>query len=152
MKSIIVFSILLFAGYTSSAQFFNSSHVPEGIKDNLKQHFPHAKKLEWSKEGEAYQAAFQSDRKRIYVLYSIDGSEIAEITEIPKAKLPHNVKKTLRKNYKTFGLVGANVIKTGNEKGFEAEVAKADEAYNLIFNESGWLMSVEPVQPPSDEQ
>jgi hypothetical protein len=152
MKNLIVFSIALIISSSAYAQFFNSSHVPEGIKENLKKEFPHAKKLEWSKQGEAFQAEFQSDHKRIYVLYSIDGSEIAEIIEIHKADLPHNIRRTLRKDYKTFGLIGANIIKTGNEKGFEAEVAKANEAYNLIFNDRGWLLAVEPVVPPTEEE
>ena len=152
MKNIFIFSILFLVGTSSYAQFFNSSHVPEGIKENLKTQFPHARKLEWSKESGAFQAAFNSHHKRIYVLYSSDGTEIAQITQIHKAKLPRNIRKTLRKDYNTFNLVGANVIQTGNEKGFEAEVMKAKEAYNLIFNERGWLMSVEPVDPPADDQ
>jgi len=152
MKNSIVLSLLVLLATSASAQFFNSSHVPEGIKENLKGQFPHARKLEWSKESGAFQASFNSHHKRIYVLYNVDGTEIAQITEIHKAKLPHNVRKTLRKNYNTFNLIGANVIQTRNEKGFEAEVMKAQEAYNLIFNERGWLMSVEPVDPPADEQ
>ncbi len=152
MKNILVFSMLFLVGSSAFGQFFNSSHVPEGIKEHLKAQFPHARKLEWAKEGDAFQASFNSHHKRIYVLYNNDGSEIAQITEIHKAKLPHNTRKTLRKNYNTFNLVGANVIQTGNEKGFEAEVMKAEEAYNLIFNERGWLMSVEPVDPPADER
>jgi len=151
MKNIFAFTILFLAGTSAFAQFFNSSHVPEGIKENLKAQFPHARKLEWSKESGAFQAAFDEHNKRIYVLYNTDGSEIVQITEIHKAKLPHNIRKTLRKNYNTFNLVGANVIQTGSEKGFEAEVMKAKEAYNLVFNERGWLMSVEPVAPPTDE-
>jgi len=154
MKNSIILSILLLflAGTSAFAQFFNSSHVPEGIKEKLKTQFPHARRLEWTKEADAFQAAFNSHHKRIYVLYSADGNEIAQITEIHKAKLPHNIRKTLRKNYNTFNLVGANVIQTGNEKGFEAEVVKAEEAYNLMFNERGWLMSVEPVEAPADER
>jgi hypothetical protein len=152
MKNIFIFCILFLTGTSAFAQFFNSSHVPEGIKENLKAQFPHARKLEWSKDGDAFQAAFNSHNKRVYVLYNPDGSEIAQVTEIHKAKLPHNIRRTLRKNYNTFNLVGANVIQTGNEKGFEAEVMKAEEAYNLIFNERGWLMSVEPVDPPAEDQ
>ncbi len=151
MKNSIILFILLSISSASFAQFFNSSHVPERIKENLKAQFPHAKKLEWSKEGDAYQAAFNSRHKRIYVVYSIDGSEIAQITEIKRAKLPHNIKRTLRKDYNTFNLIGANIIQTGNEKGFEAEVVKAEEAYNLIFNERGWLLSAEPVTPPAED-
>src|SRR5690242_5481177 len=128
MKNIFVFSALLLASSSAFAQFFNSSHVPEGIKENLKTQFPHARHLEWTKEGGAFQAAFNSHHKRIYVLYSADGGEIAQITEIHKAKLPHNIRRTLRKNYNTFNLVGANLIQTGNVKEFEAEVTKAEEA------------------------
>lgn len=152
MKNILIFTIALLASTSSFAQFFNSSHVPEGIKENLKKQFPHARKLEWSKEQNIYQAEFESDHKRIYVVYEPDGNQIAEIIEIHKAKLPRNIKRTLRKDYGQFGFVGANIILTGDKKGFEAEVAKAEEAYNLVFNESGWLMSVEPVAPPTDEQ
>jgi hypothetical protein len=151
MKNIFVFSLLFLAGSSAFAQFFNSSHVPEGIKENLKTQFPHARHLEWTKDGGALQAAFDSHHKRIYVLYNTDGSEIAQITEIHKAKLPHNIRRTLRKNYNTFNLIGANVIQMGSVKGFEAEVTKAEEAYNLVFNEQGWLMSVEPVDPAEDQ-
>jgi hypothetical protein len=145
MKNIITLSALLFIGTYAFAQFFNSSHVPQIIKENFKEHFPHTRKLVWKKEEGGYRAAFDLHHKRMYVLYEQDGTEVGQAMEIHKAKLPHNIRKTLRKNYNTFQLVGAAKIQSGKEKGFEMEVVKGKEAYDLVFNENGWLVSIDPI-------
>jgi len=145
MKRTITFLLFLFVNVVAFAQFFNTSHVPEAIRENLEKQFPHLRNLTWSKEQGGYQASFDTHRKHIYVLYSLDGAEVAQVTEVHKARLPRNVRKTLKKNYNTFQLLGATKIESPEANGYEAEIVKGAEAYELVFNERGWLVSVDPV-------
>lgn len=147
MKTILIlFYFAVCSTLTAKAQFFNSSRVPEAVKNVFRIEYPKAKHVNWSKVLEGYQAKFEFHHNALLALYDRTGKSLVEATAISKIKLPHLMKKQLRENYTTFAIESVVKIKTIDGKvTFEALIGRAEEAYDLLFNASGYLLMVEPV-------
>jgi hypothetical protein len=148
MKTILwVAGMILFSSFSARGQFFNSSHVPQAAKLVFHQQYPKARHTEWTKDEVGYQARFELHRKVLFVIYDTQGNSLAEVVEINKAKLPRRAKKQLHENYPSFSVQNSIMIKSPDGKViYGTHVSRAEESYDLVFNLSGYIVSVVPAE------
>lgn len=142
---LLIVSLTLFPGLSTKAQFFNSSHVPEAVKIAFHQQYPKAKHVNWTKQEIGYQASFQSRRKTLYVLYDNTGNPLAEIVEINKVNLPRRARRQLRNNYTSYAIENVIRIRSGDGKiMYGTHMGGVEEALDVVFNSSGFIVSIVP--------
>lgn len=147
MKRIfLIVSIALTLG-SASAQGL-PSETPAAVLEAFYAKFPLAKDISWTHENERYEAAFEMRRKMYFVTYDGIGGTVDQTVGINKSKLPHSIRKQLHHNYPDFTLETA--ARTDSTKGsiYEAEIARSEQAFILVFSNHGNLLKVVPVDGP----
>lgn len=128
------------------AQFFNTSHVPLECKLAVQNLYPKVTGIQWTKEREGYEAAFMLHHKPHFILFDLQGAYVAEVSVLSPRSLPKRIRKHIRDTYKSFRLEDALMLTTSNgEIRYETQIADAEEEYKLIFNDSGYIIEVMPL-------
>ena len=147
--------IILFFAASAKAQLSLTSTIPEAAKTAFHKQYPKANHVIWTmdKDGLVYQARFESHHKAFIAIYDRQGKSLGEVVEINKIKLPHRARRQLRDNYTSFAIEHAIMIKsTDGEVIYETFISRAEEAYELMFNTSGYLLSVTPTMDYQTEE
>jgi hypothetical protein len=151
--TLLTASLVFFFALSSQAQLFNSSHVPEAIKVVFHQQYPKAKRINWTKETDSYQASFVSHHRKYYVIYDNDGTSLAEIVEIHKVSLPRRARKQLRDNYTSYAIENVIKIKASDGKVlYGTHIGGVEEALDVVFNSRGYIVSVVPQEMSITEE
>ncbi len=151
--SIYSVALILFLVNTADAQLFNSSHVPEAAKVSFHQQYPKAKHIIWTKDDQGYQAQFDLHHRTFYVLYDAGGNSIAEIIQISKDKLPRRAKKQLRNNYTSYAIENTiKIISNDGKVTYGTHIGGVEEGFDLVFNSSGFIVSVVPEAADGSEE
>ncbi|HWA35882.1 MAG TPA: hypothetical protein VG737_17185 [Cyclobacteriaceae bacterium] len=121
--------------------------MPTESKIILADLHPHlGSEVTWTQEPEGYQAAFVLRNKPHYVLFDFQGNYMAEASTISKKSLPKRIRKHLRETYRAFRIQQSIVIKSSSgDLLYETRVTRGAEDYKLIFNDSGYILSVLPL-------
>ena len=142
MKTILL--VILFGAIAGSvsAQLLSNSQVPAIIKSDFDKQYPHAKKLVWMEEAQGYQASFETNSKKYFVIYDKNENAIVQTVELDKVKLPRNIRKQLHQNYNSF--IVENVSKINSTYGtfYVANIGRSEEALSLQFDNKGKLLDV----------
>jgi hypothetical protein len=145
---ILLMSVCLLTAATTAgfSQFFNASHVPTEAKVSFEIMYPNASEVIWSKQNEGYQVAFTVHHKPRFLLFNVTGGFLVEVSIIKKSALPRRIRQHLRETYGTFRLEDAVMLT--NAKGivrYETQIIHEAEEYNLVFNDSGYVLEVVPL-------
>ncbi len=140
-KLILLIAIVAFATQ-SQAQKLMSKNVPTAVKDAFHKAYPSITDVDWSKDGNNYEAEYDSKKGDISVTYSPDGKLIETEMGIPKSSLPQSIMDYVKKNYNEDEVKEASKIT--DAKGvvtYEAEVKGMDLIFDLKGN---FIKSVKP--------
>ncbi len=135
MKKLIL--LLIVVGSITQAQAqkkLMAKDVPTAVKDAFSKAYQMEKDIDWCKDGNNYEAEYDSKKGDMAAIYSADGQLVSTEMDISIADLPSGVMEYLLKNHKDHKVKEAS--KTTNVDGtitYETEVQGMD----LIFDSNG---------------
>jgi hypothetical protein len=101
---------------------------------------PNATDVEWSMEGEQYEASFTDAGTDMSTLYDADGTAGAVETKIETSALPAPVSAALARDYADAEVLGAERIVNAGTTTYEAEVRRAGRTEDVVFNADGTVV------------
>lgn len=101
---------------------------------------PNATDVEWSMEGEQYEASFTDAGTDMSTLYDADGTAGAVETKIEASALPAPVSAALARDYADAEVLEAEVIVNAGTTTYEAEVRRDGRTEDVIFNADGTVV------------
>jgi hypothetical protein len=131
MKKLIL--LLAIAGFITQtqAQILNVKKVPETVTAAFNKTYPSVKDVDWSKDGNNYEAKYEADKIGKSVTYDTSGKLIETEVEIETSDLPAPIMEYVKNNYKADKVKEASKITDANGiVTYEAEVKGVD----LIFD------------------
>ena len=137
---------------SATAQKIKEAEVPADVKSAFAKKYPGAKVEEWEKEGGDFEAEFDWNKTESSALFSANGSFKALEQEIKIAELPKAVTDYCTKNYAAYKLNEASKITEASGKiMYEAELKKAKEHFDLIFDNNGGFIKKEAETEKDDD-
>ncbi len=134
MKKAILSLAVLMITLSASAQQVKESEVHLQVKTAFKRAHTNLKKIKWEKEGENYEAEFESAGTEQSVLMNVAGTVLETETEIPLSELPLTAKEYVAKHYSGAKInEAARIVDAKGVVTYEAELKGKD----LIFNAQG---------------
>ena len=140
-----IFYLLLTVAFMSSAAYAQkiaADKVPAAVISAFKAKFPTVTKASWEIENtNEYEAGFKLNGKEVSANFDITGKWLETETEIKVSALPASVQLALSKDFAGFKIKEASKIEhliDGNC--FEAEVAKGNETFDVLFTADGKLL------------
>ena len=135
MKKLIL--LLTIVAFTTQlqAQKMMSKNVPADIKASFHNEYPSVMDVDWSKEGNNYEAEYDTKQGDMSVTYGPDAKMIEMEMEIAKSSLPQNIMDYIKRNYNEDEVKEASKIT--DAKGvvtYEAEVKGMDLLFDLKGN------------------
>lgn len=154
MKTLILVSVAIFFANYVSAQKIKESEVPKVVVSAFQAKFKGAKVKVWEKEDNKFEVEFDLNKVETSANYSADGKLIDFEVEIKTSELLKSINDYVAKNYAGYKIVEASKITDAEGKiSFEAEVSKAKEKIDLIFDDKGNFIKkkVEPAEKNDDK-
>ncbi len=134
LKTTIVLSGFFLFNGGLFAQDLEEEQVPQMVKAKLNKMFPGAEEVDWTKEGNNYEADFEKNDRDIQVLMDEKGTVIETEYEINLSELPKALNEYVSQKFQ--GAVIKSASKVIDGKGgitFLAEVGEEE----LIFDSKG---------------
>ncbi len=129
-----IFTSLMVASVSVSAQKMDASKVPAPVKATFKKNFAGVKDAKWEKENGNYEANFQQNGSKMSATFDPVGIWLETENAVEISALPAAATAYLAKTYKGAKVKDAAKLKMANgETHFEAEVKGMD----VIFDENG---------------
>lgn len=144
MKKIMVLLLLtVLMSYTVSAQKISADKVPAAVSSAFKVKFPNVIKVSWEVENaNEYEAGFKLNGEEVSANFDKAGKWLETETEIKVSALPATIQSTLNKEFAGFKTNEASKIESlKNGKGFEVEIQKGEETYDVLFSSDGKMVS-----------
>ncbi len=111
---------------------------PEIIVNSLKEHFRDVINIEWSKNGDFYEAIFYKDNIEYIANLDRNGVLVEYKMFLPEGFLPEKIKTTLNLKGETMNAV---MINKGNSITYETIYRDAELVrYMIVFNELGGII------------
>ena len=108
--------------------------VPLAVTAAFKKAQPSVKDVDWSKDGNDFEASYEVNKKNMSLTYSILGNLVETEVQIVASALPAPVMVQVKKNYKEDEVKEASKITTANGTiTYEAQVKGMD----LLFDDTG---------------
>jgi hypothetical protein len=127
---------------TAYAQKIAADKVPAAVKSAFKAKFPSVTKSSWEMEKSEYEANFKLNGEEMSANFDNTGKWLETETEIKVSALPAPVQSALRKDFPGFKINEASKIESvKNGNGFEAEIEKGEETFDVLFTVDGKLLS-----------
>ncbi len=118
----------------AQAQKLKEADVPTAVKDAFNLAHPNMKDVDWSKDGNNFEAGYDKGKLDMTASFNDQGVLIETETEIPIYDLPSNVIDYVKKHYPNRRIKeAAKIISAGGVVTYEAEVHGMD----LIFDKKG---------------
>ena len=134
MKKLILFLAIVVCCIQAQAQKMMAKNVPAAVTAAFSKSYPSIKDVDWSKDGNNYEAEYDENKIDMSVTYSASGKLIETEMEIDASMLPAPVMDYVKKNYKEDEVKEASKITAANGTvTYEAEVKGMD----LIFDSKG---------------
>ena len=138
MKKLFVLLFIVALAAPIFASTPNGIKVPQKAKDALTKSFPDAKNIKWEKEGNAFEANFESKNAKASIVVDANGIITETEAVIEKSQLPKGVENYIEKNHKNFKI--SEVSKIVNDKNittYEVEVSNGKTKKDLFFDNDG---------------
>lgn len=141
MKTLLsVLALTIVMAHQCHSQDIKNKEVPSVIKNSLSKNFS-INDADWNKEGAHYEAAFEQKGTEISVLFDNAGNIIETEKEIRQDELPPSVLDVLKKEYASYKLEEAARIDAKGAITYEAELEKANDSFDLIFDSHGKVLN-----------
>jgi hypothetical protein len=138
MRTIFLFiAIAMFAGCTN-AQKVKEADVPQAVKAKFQSQFPTATGAKWEKENADYEVNFNLGKVETSAVIDANGNLKETEAEIEVSDLPAAINTYITTNYPGYKIgEAAKTTDANNVVTYEAEVSKAKDKFDLIFDASG---------------
>lgn len=145
MKINAMIAALLVVGTTVWAGDLKPENVPVVVKDGFNKLYPSATKVKWELDKGNYEAEFNSGKEELEAEFNANGEFIKSESEIESiAKLPQAIQDALKKDYAKYKAEDFELVTLANgKKLYELEMKIEGKKYELLFEESGALVSRE---------
>jgi hypothetical protein len=140
MKNTIITAIaIVFVTSTACAQKVKEAEVPKAVVSSFQSNFKGAKAKAWDKEKDGgYEAEFDWNKVETSATFSADGKLMETEQEIKVSELPKTVTDYIAKNYAGHKIAeAAKITDAAGKMMYEAEVKKAKEEMDLLFDANG---------------
>lgn len=136
MKIFNVFAIILFITVTVSAQ---NIKLPGSVTSTFDKLYPNAVNVKWDKEGnDEFEASFAKGTQHLSVVIDEDGKLLETETAIAINELSTPIQHFISKNYSGYKITeAAKIVDYKGRVMLEAEVTKANEKKDLLFDQHG---------------
>lgn len=117
-----------------------AAKVPGEVMKNFNQSYPEIEIVEWSREGDDYEAEFKRRGKEFEILYSKTGERLAVEEEVLVSDLPQKAHEYIGSNYPDFIIDEVDKVKTNKGEYFEVDLLKGNEEAELLFSIEGIVL------------
>ena len=139
IKKALFIIIITFISISISAQKKNEIKISEKIKSALLQMFPDVKNIQWNKNKDKTEAAFNYQGKNISVEFT--GNEFFFMkTQIQPSEIPKAVNLSLNEYYNGYHILNVDLIRDSkNGIYYGLELMKTSVKIKVIFDQYGKL-------------
>lgn len=117
-----------------TAAIAQKNEAPSAVVQSFKGHFPNAQKVKWEKEGNNFEAEFQSNKAQQSAVFDNAGTLLETETEIAVNELPKKTIGYVNANYQSEKIKeAAKIMDATGVITFEVEMKGKD----LIFDRNG---------------
>ncbi len=127
----------------SCAQKNDEVKIPDAVRSAFQSKFPDVDKPDWEMESsDEYEASFKLQGKETSACFDNSGHWLETETEIKVSDLPEAVRTALQTDFADYKVTEASEIESAaNGKGFEAEIKKGKEVFDVVFSPEGKMLS-----------
>ncbi len=134
MKKVILLIAIVGFSVQAKAQRLMVKDVPAAVSSAFKKAQPSVKDVDWSKDGNDFEASYEVNKKSMSLTYGASGNLVETEVQISASDLPASVMIYVKKNHKEDEVKEASKITTSNGTiTYEAQVKGMD----LIFDNAG---------------
>lgn len=144
MKTLIIaLHIAALMSIAACAQKIAEVKVPTEVTSAFKAKFPDAANAKWELENtNEYEANFKLNGEEVSANFDNSGKWLETETEIKVSDLPAAVQTALSTEFSGFKVEEASKVESAeNGSGFEAEVEKGEETFDVLFSADGQMIS-----------
>lgn len=124
------------------AQDISADQVPSLVVNNFQKSFPKATDIEWEKDGDLYQADFETGISNDHeAWFNNEGVLVKHQEEISKDALPNEVLTKIKSQFGTFRIDDTEKITSGTITTYQIELKKLTEEVKVVFSSSGEVIS-----------
>ncbi len=113
------------------------AEVPSVVLNEFWAEYPKATDAEFNQVGETYEVEFEIGDNDHKALFDSSGSILKRKWEIPWSALPPAVQETLQQKYGEKDIKDPEVVRTGKETYYQAEVSRFFSNEEVVLNEAG---------------
>jgi hypothetical protein len=144
-KTISLLFTLILISSLSFSQTLSTGKVPKEVRKTFAKEVPKAMKPVWSMSDGNYKVDFLFNGSKNSETYDKSGKWLEKTMTISIARIPKEVKATLKKDFLNFRSTEAEQITTAdNVITYHVGIVKAKEAYEVYFSATGDVIKKEP--------
>lgn len=137
MKKIVLSILAIIFTTTVFSQINKKKDIPDVVIVNFQKQYPEVKEIKWEKEGENFEAEFNTNGLEESVLYDVEGNLIETEVQIKTGELPKGATDYITEHYKGKKIKEASrVTKADGNLSYEAEI----NGIELVFDSNGGLI------------
>lgn len=115
----------------------NSLEIPEAVMATFNETFPDAAEVEWSTEGEDYEAEFEVGELEYEVVFNAAGNVMEAELDIDIDELPMLAQDYIAENYPNVEIEEMKKVSNNDGNFYEVEFKEDGLEVELIFNVNG---------------
>lgn len=141
MKTLKIFTLLMFASAIAMAQDMNPADVPEAIRNAFAKVHANATDVEWEKDWDNYKVEFDIGRREHEIWYTVSGKIIKKEQDITEADLPQTIRDAIKLKYAGYRVDDVEMTWQDNATTYEVELEKGKEEWEITFDASGQILN-----------
>lgn len=114
--------------------------IPPDVIDAFSMLYPAVKDVTWKNKAVDFQANFEQNEKMVSLLFDINGNLKEVESQINKSDLPIDVSTMLANKYADWNIRSVARVNISGTSRYKAEIEKADQMLELIFNTHGIIL------------
>lgn len=118
-----------------------SSQVPSVVQNTFKQHFPHAKDIEWELVDKSYEVSFEIENIDHKASLDSTGNLLKYKYDIIKSSVPKNIKSFLDQEYSQEKWEDLEHVIDGNSQYFQLEINGFFKDKKMVVDSIGKTLS-----------
>lgn len=146
LKWLFYISMVLYS-LPSFAQVVKEADVPAEVKTKMKQMFPGASVIVWSKESPGFiNSDFVLDKSRMTAVFSTSGSWVATETQVKREQFPLSIGDYLNTNFPEARVSHCIKASSVKQETYECRVKTKTGDYELVFDTAGNMLMKSAVE------
>ena len=126
--------------------------LPTEVKSSFDKKFPTATAVKWDKENDTeWEAEFKNDGISYSANFSIDGTWVETEHKVSRKDLPTEITAILSKDFADYKIEEVEKFEKPNSSGYDIEIEKGEEMFELVFDNSGKLIEKKAIQEEEEK-